>query len=250
MLCSMASVLVTGAAGAIGQPVCAELERRGHVVRGFDKRPSAVGDSLLADLADHAAVERACAGMDAVVHLGAMPDDGPFDELLGPNVIGVYNVFDCARRAGIRRVVLASSVQVIYGRARGAPASVTERAPNNHYGLTKLWAEELGEMYARCYGMSVIAARIAWMVRNKREAERVIQHRAYSHYLSRGDAARFFALAVAAPLEPISFAVLYVSGPKGGELFDLEPSRRLLGYAPEDEWPRGLPADAAELCEK
>ncbi|HEV8247778.1 MAG TPA: NAD(P)-dependent oxidoreductase [Polyangiaceae bacterium] len=239
----MARVLVTGAAGAIGQPVCEELERRGHQVRGFDlRKASRPLDFVVADLAERAAVQRATADMDAVVHLGAMPDDGPFDDLLGPNVVGLFNVFDAARKASLKRVVIASSIQVVNGRPRGHVATAADRFPTNHYGLTKLWAEDMGEMYARCFGMSVIAARISWMVRDRVEAEKMLSFGAFNHYLSRGDAGRFFAQAVAA--EKVSFAVLYVSGPKGNETVELEPARRLIGYEPQDEWPRGLPPDA------
>ncbi len=239
-------VLVTGAAGAIGQPVCAELERRGHRVRGFDRHATDRADFVQADLVEQPAVEGAMQGIDALVHLAALPDDGPFDELVRSNVTGLFNVLDCARRAGVRRVALASSIQVIFGRPqRDALATADTRYPANHYALTKLWAEDMGEMYARCYGMSVIAARIAWMVRNRREAELIVKKGALSHYVSRGDTARFFAQAVEA--SSVGFAVLYVAGPGGAQLVDLETPRRLIGYEPRDEWPRGLPDDAAEF---
>ncbi|HVJ20485.1 MAG TPA: NAD(P)-dependent oxidoreductase [Polyangiaceae bacterium] len=240
-------VLVTGAAGAIGVPVCAELERRGHRVRGLDRRSAEAADFVQADIADRQAVESAMRGIEAVVHLAAMPDDGPFDELVAANVSGLHHVLDAARRAGVRRVALASSIQVIFGRPEREDVVTAEaRYPTNHYALTKLWAEQMGEMYARCYGMGVVAARIGWMVRNRREAELIMQQRALSHYVSRADTARFFAQAIEAP--SVDFAVLYVLGPGGSKLVDLETARRVIGYEPRDEWPRGLPADAADLA--
>jgi uronate dehydrogenase len=236
-------VLVTGAAGAIGEPVCAELARRGHAVRGFDRRPSPCADALQGELSDASVVERALLGVDALVHLGAMPDDGPFAGLLESNVRGLFTVLDAARRAGVKRAALASSVQVISGRQRAqAVIGTGQRSPTNHYALTKLWAEDMGEMYARCFGMDIVAARIGWMVRDRREAEAIVQKDSLAFYLSRGDAARFFAQAVEAPLS--GFAVLYVTGPRGAEVVDLESSRRLIGYEPQDDWPRGLPDDA------
>jgi len=236
-------VLVTGAAGAIGRPVCAELERRGHHVRGFDRRPWPGSDFVQADLVERSGVEHAMAGIDAVIHLAAMPDDGPFDDLVHSNVTGLYNVLDSAHRAGVKRVVLASSIQVIFGRPRGdVMATADTRYPANHYALTKLWAENMGEMYARCYGMSVIAVRIGWMVRDRREAKLIVEKQMLSHYVSRGDAARFFAQAVEVP--HLDFAVLYLAGPEGARLVDLETARKLIGYEPRDAWPRGLPDDA------
>ncbi len=158
----MAFVLVTGASGAIGQPVCNELERRGHRVRGFDRSPPpAIGDFVLGDIEEHEAVDAACEGVDTLIHLAANPDDAPFETLLGPNVRGLFNVLDVARARKLRRVILASSVQVV---GVGRNEATAERLPTNHYALTKLWAEQMGEMYSRVYGLSVIAARIGWMV--------------------------------------------------------------------------------------
>ena len=235
----MTKVLVTGAAGAVGRPVCRELARRGHQLRALDRLPApGVRDAVVADIADAEAVANAVSGIECVVHLAAQPVDAEFSKLVGPNVIGLYNVMNAARRAGARRVVLASSIQALSKRSAETPASVEEANPANHYGLTKLWAEQMGAMYAREFGLSVLAVRIAWVVRNLEEARRMHQVRRPDLYLSHADAGRFFALAVEAA--GIDFAVVYAVGPGGIRRFDMEPSRRLLGYEPEDEWPDGL----------
>jgi nucleoside-diphosphate-sugar epimerase len=238
----VARVLVTGSAGAIGQPVCRELSARGHAVRGFDRIPTpGVADAVLADLTDRMAVRRAAAGVDSIVHLAAEPDDADFAVLEGPNVRGLFHVLDAARLEGVRRVTLASSIQVLgrwWERNPGRPASAADANPINHYALTKLWAEQMGEMYARCYGLSVIAVRVAFMVRNLGEALRLQQDELFDVYLSRGDVGRFFALAVEAP--PLDFAVLYAAGAGSGQRFDLETARLRIGYEPRDRWPEGL----------
>src|SRR5262245_33009943 len=151
----MSKVLVTGSAGTVGRPLCAELARRGHAVRAVDLAPTPeVADAVVADVADAAAVDAATRGMDAVVHLAAQPHDRPFPELLGPNVVGLYNVMDAARAHAVKRVVLASSMMVVSGRkAMTPPAPTDARLPNNHYALTKVWAEQMGELYARRFGM-------------------------------------------------------------------------------------------------
>jgi nucleoside-diphosphate-sugar epimerase len=110
--------------------------------------------------------------------------------------------------------------------------------PNNHYALTKVWAEHMGEMSARCYGLSVIAVRVAFMVRNPAEALRLQRDKVFDMYLSRGDVGRFFALAVEA--RAIDFAVLYAVGAGGERWLDMEPARRLLGFQARDRWPEGL----------
>jgi nucleoside-diphosphate-sugar epimerase len=242
----MGIVLVTGSAGAVGQPVCRELAARGWRVRGLDRAPTpGLTDAVAADVADGEAVRAACRGVDAVVHLAAKPDDAPFAELVGPNVTGVFNVLSAAREAGVRRVVLASTLQVIWERATTDRVAGTDEAcPANHYALTKLWAEQMGEMYARCYDMSVVALRITWMVRNAAEARKMRAHRRFDIYVSQRDTARAFAAAVEAPA--IRFAVAYVSGPDGGAQYDLEPGRRLLGWEPQDRWPEGAPREVNE----
>ena len=94
-LTKLQQVLVTGAAGAIGRSVCRELIARGHRVRGFDrvappKTIEGLTDMRLGDLEDHEAVNDAVAGVGAVIHLAAKPDEADFkNELLGPNVGGV-----------------------------------------------------------------------------------------------------------------------------------------------------------------
>jgi uronate dehydrogenase len=237
----MAKVLVTGSAGTVGRPLCEELGRRGHVVRALDVAPiPEVADAMIADVADAAAVHAAMRGVDAVVHLAAQPHERPFPELVGPNVIGLYNVMDAVREHAVKRVVLASSMMVVWGGgAFGRPAGVGERRPNNHYALTKVWAEQMGELYARRFGMSILAVRLGWMVRTPDEARHMIQLGIFDCYVSRGDGAR--ALAAAVEAEGISFEIVYAASRGGERVFDMEPARRLLGFEPQQRWPEGLP---------
>lgn len=214
--------------------------RRGHEVRGFDLVPTpGLSEHVIGDLADRGAVERATEGMTAVVHLGAEPNPAPLEQLAGPNLFGVEHVLEAARKHGVRRVLLASTIQVFGTPVPGRLMISDDRAPGNLYALTKLWAEELGAMYARLHGMSILAARIGWMVRDEREAIHMRERGWFHAYLSRGDVARFFALGVEA--ETLPFSIMAVVGPEGADHFDLEPARRLLGWEPEDVFPAGLP---------
>lgn len=238
----MAVVLVTGSAGAIGQPVCRELKRRGHRVRGLDRVATPeLEEHVVVELTDRAGVRAAMSGVDGVVHLAAEPNDADFSVLIDPNVLGLFHVLDAARAQGVRRVVLASSIQVLGNWSdtqRRAPASVSEASPLNHYALTKLWAEQMGEMYFRCHGLEVLAVRVAFMVRNAEEALRLKQSELFDTYLSRGDVGRFFAAAIEA--SAVGYAVLYAVGRGGERLFDMDPARRLLGFEARDRWPDGL----------
>jgi len=209
-------------------------------VRGFDRtlEVGAVCDEfVLGDLTHRERVSEAVRGVDAVVHLGATPDEAPFEQLVGPNVSGVFHVLDAARSHGVRRVLLASSVQAASG-APG-PRSAELRAPANHYAVTKLFAEDLGELYVRKYGLEIVAARIGWMVRDPREARRIVELGLTGWYTSRADVSRFTHLAIHTPFT--GFHVVYVVGPGADGHFDLDPARRLLGFEPRDLFPRGLP---------
>jgi nucleoside-diphosphate-sugar epimerase len=240
-------ILVTGSAGGVGRAACKELAEAGHQVRGFDRLSTpGVSDSIVGDILDRPAVLEAAAGMDALIHLAATPDESDFlEHLIEPNVRGLYHVCDAAQRQGVKRLILASSVQVAFGHDWSTrPVRLEDGARViNHYALTKLWAEDLGEMYARIYGMSVIAARLGWLPRSKEHAEELAASPFGTDvYLSHGDAGRFFLASVDADLAPGRFEALYAtSKPAAQERVDISASAKLIGYKPRDRWPEGQP---------
>jgi uronate dehydrogenase len=242
-------VLVTGSTGAIGQPVCEHLLARGHYVRGFARRPTpGLQDYVEGDLSDRDKVRRAVEGMDTVLHLGAYPNDADFiDVLLEPNVRGLYHICDAAREFGIKRLMLASTLQTVTG--HGYPEGRTIRIedgpmPVNHYALSKVWAEQMGDMYARVYKLSVINARIGWLPRNPKEAAMLMKSRiGRDVFFSHRDAQLFHERCVesVAPAAGECVTVFAISRPQSQARLDLEPARRILGYEPHDVWPQGLP---------
>jgi nucleoside-diphosphate-sugar epimerase len=241
------NVLVTGAAGWVGQAVCRELLSRGHHVRGLDRLPgplSDLPDFHLAELEDAAAIDRAAQGMDSIVHLAATPDDADFmSRLLGPNIIGVYNVCDAARRHNVRRLVLTSTMQVINGHDWRTRTVSVQDGPSvtNHYGVTKVFAEAMGQMYHQTHKLSVVVARLGWCPRTQPQWQKMTESQtARRIYLSPGDAGRFFACAVEAP--DVGYALVFVtSRPSQPAALDLEPARIAVGFQPQDLWSDGWP---------
>ena len=239
------SVLVTGSSGRIGRAAVAELLRRGHTVRGFDLTPTpGLGDCVISDLSDRAALDRAMENVECVVHLAATPDDADFlASLLPNNITGLFHVMEAARCAGVRRMVLASSGQENWWQQFTGPFPITPAAPTSPkawYAATKMFMESAGRTYVEMHGMSVIVARLGWCPRT---VEQVAEIAASEHfrdvYLSPGDAGRFFACVVGAPPE-VSHAVVYAtSRPLVLARFDLSTAEQMLGYVPQESWPQG-----------
>jgi uronate dehydrogenase len=245
-------VLVTGSTGAIGAPLSTHLVARGHFVRGFARRPSAeLADYVVGDLNDRDAVFRAAEGIDTIIHLGAYPNPADFMEvLLQPNVVGLYYVLEAAVAHGVKRVVLASTVQVITGHSfRDRPVHVDDGpAPTNHYALSKVWAEAAGAMYARVHGLSVISARIGWFPRNTGECIRLASMDGGADlFFSHRDANRFFERCVEsdAPEAGVSVVLHAQSRPVRIARMDVGQAKDVIGYEPHDIWPEGLPFPTA-----
>ncbi|GAA2913544.1 NAD-dependent dehydratase [Actinoplanes cyaneus] len=153
----MAVLLITGAGGAVGGMLRDRLGH--HELRLTDLHP-AEGIAAL-DVTDGDAVEKACQGVDAVVHLGGYADEAPFDDLLEVNVRGTERVLAAAQRAGVPRVVLASS-----NHAAGRHPRCDDLAddampwPDSYYGWSKTAIESLGRLCHDRYGLHVICLRI------------------------------------------------------------------------------------------
>jgi uronate dehydrogenase len=241
-----ATVLVTGSAGRIGRAVVAELQARGWPVRGFDRVPTPrLTDAIVGDLTDAAAVRRAVEGVGAVIHLAATPDDDDFlTQLVPNNLVGVYQVLESARLAGVRRLILASSGQVVWWQRQRGPLPIKADdlpTPRGWYAAAKVFMEAAGRMCAESHGMSVLVVRLGWVPRSREHVEELATlDWAKDVYLSPGDAGRFFACAVEAPQEP-RFAIVYAtSRPLRAPMYDVETAKRLLGFEPRDRWPEGI----------
>ena len=237
------SVLVTGSAGRVGQAASEELLARGHKVRAFDLRRSpGVEDAVVGDLSDRLQLSKAMAGIEAVVHLAATPEEDSFLSRLVPNnIVGLYNVLESAREARVRRIILASSGQVVMGHEGPWPITAEmPLSPRNWYGSAKVLAEAAGQVYAHVHGLSVIVARLGWCPRDKKHAEELSQSEfGKDVYFSPKDAGRFFACAVEAATN-IKYSVVFAtSKPLKKARYDIARARDLLGYEPQDTWPQG-----------
>ncbi len=160
----MARVLLTGAAGRLGTFLHQWLAGRGHDVIGTDIRQPETGPSLIiADLADRDAVDGLMSpDIDAIVHMGGLSGEASWTDILDANIAGTYNIFDAARRAGIGRVIYASSYHVVgmYPTAQRSLGVDAPPRPDSLYGVSKVFGETLARLYHDKFGVDCLAIRI------------------------------------------------------------------------------------------
>lgn len=158
-------LLITGAAGGLGQVLRTSLKPFARTLRLSDigaMAPAGEGEEVVpCDLADKAAVDALLRGCDAVVHLGGVSVERPFEEILEANIKGVFHLYEGARRHGVKRVVFASSNHVVGFHKQGEMLDADcARRPDGYYGLSKAYGEDLSRFYFDRYGIETACLRI------------------------------------------------------------------------------------------
>ncbi|HZI96727.1 MAG TPA: NAD(P)-dependent oxidoreductase [Actinomycetales bacterium] len=223
-------VVVTGAAGSIGRAITPVLAGR------WDLRPTDVpgGDPDALDVTDGEACRAAFAGADAVVHLAAVPDpEAGWEQLLPANVVGGYQVAQAAADCGVRRLVLASSLQAVSAYPEGRQVRTTDPPrPANLYGATKAWAEALGAWVASTSSTSVVALRIGYFAQQPPGGPGATA-RDVAAWLSPRDCAELVRTAVEADVR--GFIVANGTSANRYRFADLAETTATLGYRPADD---------------
>jgi uronate dehydrogenase len=228
----MAVVVITGAAGRIGAMLRPRLARPGRVLRLVDIAELSAGpgeEAVVATVTDLDAMTAAVAGAEAVIHLAGVPGEGPWEDIALTNIHGTYAVFEAARRAGVPRVVFASSNHAVgfTPRERFPVPDYAFPAPDTYYGVSKVAGEALGALYSHRYGLEVICLRILTC------AERPTYPRALATWLSPDDAGRLFEASLDVPEPGFRVAFGVSANTRGGWVSLAEA--RALGYEPRDD---------------
>jgi uronate dehydrogenase len=158
-------ILLTGAAGGLGRVLRDTLKPMARILRVSDIQ--ALGEAGPAeelrpcDLSDRQAVSELVRGCDAIVHMGGVSVERPFEEILEANIKGIFHIYEAAREHGARRVVFASSNHAIgfYRQTDRLDASMPTR-PDSYYGLSKVYGEAMASFYHDRYGIETLSIRI------------------------------------------------------------------------------------------
>ncbi len=233
----MRKVLVTGSSGRIGQAFFAAYQDRYEFVLTDLREPThpIVGSNrfVQSDLSDPSAAGALCNGVDAIVHLAGIPDPGAqFDDLLPANILATTYLIEAAHKAQVSRFVFASSAQTIEGYPvdrQVVPGMAV--APANLYGASKCYGEALCSLYATQHGMSCVALRIGAF--EPVDGPPLETMRDLSAWLSYRDATHLIDRAIQAEIDG-NFIAHGISDNRFKRL-DLTETRRVLGYAPQDD---------------
>lgn len=162
----MERLLITGGAGKVAALLRPRLKREGRVVRLLDiAEPTDLGEDeefTRGSLTDPDVLAQAVRDVDAIIHMGGQSRESDARDVLESNIYGTYLLFEAARHAGVKRVLLASSSHAVGFHARGdepLPGDVPVR-PDTLYGWSKAAMEACARLYVDRYGMDVICLRI------------------------------------------------------------------------------------------
>jgi uronate dehydrogenase len=181
---------------------------------------------VLADLADADAVDRMVAGVDAIVHLGGVSVEGPFAPILQANILGVYNLYEAARKHGVKRVVFASSNHVTgFCRQSETIKPSQPPRPDGFYGISKAFGEDLSRFYFDRYGIETACMRIGSSFAEPKD------RRMLATWLSFDDLHRLITACLTTPV--LSHSIIYGMSNNAVTWWDNSEARHV-GYVPED----------------
>ena len=223
-------LLLTGAAGGLGKALRERLKANCTVLRLSDREDfsaAGVGEEVVrADLADADAVDSMVKGVDAIIHLGGVSVEGPFTPILQANILGVFNLYEAARKHGVKRVVFASSNHVtgFYRQNETITADHAPR-PDGLYGVSKAFGEDLSRLYFDRYGIETACVRIGSSFPEPRD------RRMLATWLSFDDLHRLITACLTTPI--LGHSIVFGMSDNAVTWWDNSRARHI-GYVPQD----------------
>ena len=250
----MMKILITGISGLIGSVLRTRIGKTGrYAISGIDAKPledEPLVNFTLADCYDYDAIAPAFQYQDAVVHLAAnAPVQTPWEDVLRNNIASTHNVYEAARKHGVKRIVFASSNHAVgnfeldepynsiglgdYSLINNDPTNITQIdhnapiRPDSDYGVSKAFGEATGRYYNEHFGLEVVCLRIGSVVPENRPTN----IRAYATWLSHRDLAHLVDRCLTVDL---NFEIFYGVSNNRWRFWDIEHARKKIGYDPQD----------------
>ncbi|AJY51837.1 NAD-dependent epimerase/dehydratase family protein [Halomonas sp. KO116] len=223
-------LLVTGAAGGLGNSLRPHLSKLAKHVRLSDMAPlgeAGEGEELVqADLSDMQAVSELVRDCDGIVHLGGMSVESPWEAILQANIMGTYHLYEAARKQGKPRIVFASSNHVIgfYERHQRIDTQVVQK-PDSLYGVSKCFGENLASLYHDKFGVETLSVRIGSCF------DKPVDTRMMATWLSLADFVSLLQRAFVTP--SLGHTVIYGASDNAEKWWD-NSHASFLGWAPKD----------------
>lgn len=226
----MKTVLMTGAGGSVGSMLRPELNRKYNLRLSDIKKIGDLGPHetfMAGDITRLDHMLRVTKDVDAIIHLGGFSVEGPWDTILQANIIGCYNVFEAARINGVKRILFATSNHAcgFYRRDEKIDHRVYPK-PDSRYGVSKVFGEQIGSLYADKYGLEVFNIRIG------NTAREPVDKRRLSIWVSPRDLAQLMQIGIDHP--DIRFEIVYGVSGNQRSWYDNSNAQRL-GYRPQDD---------------
>jgi len=227
----MHRVLITGAGGGIGRTLRETLRSVYPVLRLSDRvalTPARDGEEVdQTDIADMTAVERMVSGCDGIIHLGGISGENSWEKILEGNIVGLYNVFEASRRAGVKRIIMATSNHAVgfYPRAQVIDHRVVVR-PDSRYGVSKAFSEALASLYSDKHGIGFLCVRIGNFGTRPSDSRRL------SIWISPRDMTQLVRIGLEHP--DVCYEIVYGVSGNQRSWYDNSNAYRL-GYRPEDD---------------
>jgi uronate dehydrogenase len=224
-------VFLTGASGKLGRVLAKSLAEEGWTLVMTDIVPFPEplprnATFTVADLNDGVTILRRAEGCGAIVHLGGVSVDRPFEEVLGPNISGLYHIYEAARREKARVIFASSNHSIGFHERTESIGADTQFLPDGFYGLSKAYGELMGRLYWFKHGVESVNVRIGSAYPEP------INARMLSTWLSYGDLSRLVVCAVTA--EKTGTCVVWGASDNGRMTWWRDDARAELGWKPTD----------------
>ena len=224
------TILLTGASGALGRQITKGLSEAGYTLRLTDIKPfpdplPPGAEFIQADLVDAPAILKLAEGCKTILHFGGVSVERPFNEIIGPNIAGLFHIYEAARAAKAR-VVFASSNHAIGFHPRSEPLDADcALKPDGYYGLSKAYGELMGGVYFEKHAVESVHIRIGSSLPAPVDA------RMLSTYLSYADLVRLLVRCIETPV--VGNCMIWGAS-ANSRTFWHDDARAVLDWVPQD----------------